>query len=46
MIEGAAGLPVAEHMVAYIPPASRHNVQNAGTELLEYVYVVAPAAEK
>jgi mannose-6-phosphate isomerase-like protein (cupin superfamily) len=45
-IEGSAGMPVAEHMVAYIPPATRHNVKNTGTELLEYVYVVAPAAEK
>lgn len=46
MIEGAAGMPIAEHMLAYIPPATRHNVKNTGTELLEYVYVVAPAAEK
>ena len=45
-IEGAAGMPLAEHMLAYIPPATRHNVTNPGTELLEYVYVVAPAAEK
>jgi len=28
----------------YIPPATRHNVLNTGTELLEYVYVVVPAA--
>ncbi|MGA3263732.1 MAG: cupin domain-containing protein [Terracidiphilus sp.] len=27
----------------YIPPATRHNVANTGTEPLEYVYVVAPA---
>jgi mannose-6-phosphate isomerase-like protein (cupin superfamily) len=33
-------------MLAYIPPATRHNVTNTGAELLEYVYVVAPAAEK
>ena len=46
MIEGAAGIPVAEQMLAYIPPATRHNVKNTGTETLEYVYVVAPAAEK
>jgi len=45
-IEGAAAMPVAEKMIAYIPPATRHNVQNTGTEPLEYVYVVAPAAEK
>ena len=29
--------------LAYIPPATRHNVANTGDELLEYVYVVAPA---
>jgi len=45
-IEGAARMPIAEHMLAYIPPATRHNVTNTGAELLEYVYVVAPAAEK
>jgi len=28
---------------AYIPPVTRHNVSNTGNELLEYVYVVAPA---
>ena len=26
----------------YIPPATRHNVANAGKDILEYVYVVAP----
>lgn len=46
MIEGAAGMPVAENMLTYIPPATRHNVKNTGTELLEYVYVVAPALER
>jgi mannose-6-phosphate isomerase-like protein (cupin superfamily) len=45
-IEGAPAMPVAEKMVAYIPPATRHNVKNTGTDLLEYVYVVAPATEK
>jgi len=29
----------------YIPPATRHNVLNSGTELLEYVYVVVPAVK-
>ena len=45
-IEGAAPMPVAEQMIAYIPPATRHNVKNTGTTPLEYVYVVAPAPEK
>jgi mannose-6-phosphate isomerase-like protein (cupin superfamily) len=45
-IEGAAAMPIAEKMIAYIPPATRHNVKNTGDAPLEYVYVVAPAAEK
>jgi len=31
-IEGPAAMPVAEKMIAYIPPATRHNVKNTGTE--------------
>jgi hypothetical protein len=31
---------------AYISPATRHNVTDTGMETLEYVYVVAPAADK
>ena len=45
-IEGATALPVAEKMIAYIPPATRHNVRNTSSGPLEYVYVVAPASEK
>ncbi|MGA8142573.1 MAG: cupin domain-containing protein [Candidatus Acidiferrales bacterium] len=45
-IDGAAAMPVAEKMIAYAPPARRHNVKNTGDSQLEYVYVVAPAAEK
>jgi mannose-6-phosphate isomerase-like protein (cupin superfamily) len=29
--------------LVYIPPETRHNVANTAQELLEYVYVVAPA---
>ena len=43
MIEGQAGKPFVAPALVYIPPASRHNVENTGKELLEYVYVVAPA---
>jgi len=42
-IEGHAALAFAAPALVYIPPASRHNVANTGAELLEYVYVVAPA---
>jgi len=40
--EGHADVPLHEKMLAYIPPATRHNVTNTGTEILEYVWVVAP----
>jgi quercetin dioxygenase-like cupin family protein len=45
-IEGRAGVPVHEKMLAYIPPATKHNVTNTGTGLLEYVWVVAPVGQK
>ena len=41
-IEGRSGMSVAEGMIAYIPPQTRHNVKNTGSAPLEYVYVVAP----
>ena len=41
-IEGRDALPISARMLVYIPPNSRHNVTNTGTERLEYVYVVAP----
>jgi oxalate decarboxylase/phosphoglucose isomerase-like protein (cupin superfamily) len=44
LIDGQANRTVAAPALAYIPPTTRHNVQNTGTETLEYVYVVAPAA--
>jgi hypothetical protein len=42
-IEGQPGRAFAAPMLVYIPPATWHNVGNKGNELLEYVYVVAPA---
>jgi mannose-6-phosphate isomerase-like protein (cupin superfamily) len=42
-IEGQPPRAFAAPALAYIPPATRHNVANTGDELLEYVYVVAPA---
>ena len=41
-IEGHPDVPLTEKMLAYIPPATRHNVKNTGSEPLEYVWVVAP----
>ena len=43
LIEGKEGLPFEAPALVYIPPATRHNVENTGGELLEYEYVVAPA---
>jgi mannose-6-phosphate isomerase-like protein (cupin superfamily) len=44
-IEGHPDVPLTEKMLAYIPPATRHNVTNNGTQILEYVWVVAPTME-
>lgn len=41
-IEGHPDVPLKERMLAYIPPATRHNVTNTGHDSLEYVWVVAP----
>ena len=46
LIDGQAKVALVAPGVAYIPPATRHNVENTGKEPLEYVYVVAPAAAK
>lgn len=43
LIDGQPKQAFAAPALAYIPPATRHNVQNTGKELLEYVYVVALA---
>ncbi len=42
-IEGHPALPFNAPAIVYIPSGSKHNVTNTGAELLEYVYVVAPA---
>jgi len=44
-IDGHPDVSLTEKMLAYIPPATRHNVKNTGSELLEYVWVVAPTSE-
>jgi mannose-6-phosphate isomerase-like protein (cupin superfamily) len=40
-VEGRT-LSFSSGMLVYIPPRSHHDVKNAGDEILEYVYVVAP----
>ena len=44
-IDGHPDVPLQEKMLAYIPPATRHNVTNTGTQILEYVWVVAPTGQ-
>jgi quercetin dioxygenase-like cupin family protein len=44
-IEGRPDVPLRENMLAYIPPATRHNVTNNGKQVLDYVWVVAPTTE-
>lgn len=43
LVEGQPPRAFAAPALAYIPPATRHNVSNTGKDTLEYVYVVAPA---
>lgn len=46
LIDGQAKRSFSAPQFLYIPPATRHNVENSGREALEYVYVVAPAPGK
>jgi len=46
MIEGQPNRPFAAPRAVYIPPETKHNVKNTGATPLEYVYVVAPVAER
>jgi len=46
LIEGQPKCTFTAPAVAYIPPETRHNVENNGSEPLAYVYVVAPTAGK
>jgi mannose-6-phosphate isomerase-like protein (cupin superfamily) len=43
LIKGREGIAFAAPHVVYIPPSTEHNVTNTSSEVLEYVYVVAPA---
>jgi mannose-6-phosphate isomerase-like protein (cupin superfamily) len=46
LIERQPPRGIEASQLVYIPPATRHNIVNNGSQPLEYVYVVAPAAEK
>ena len=43
LIDGQPGMPFVAPALVYIPPDTRHNVENTGSDPLEYEYVVAPA---
>jgi len=45
-IEGHGDVALSERTLAYIPPVTRHNVTNTGTEVMEYVWIVAPAGQR
>jgi mannose-6-phosphate isomerase-like protein (cupin superfamily) len=44
--DGEAGQPFVAPALVYIPPSTRHNVENTGKQPLVYIYVVAPVVEK
>ena len=44
-IEGQPAMLIGDGTIAYIPPQTRHDVKNTGTDVLAYVYVVAPVAK-
>ena len=46
LFDGFDKRPFAAPASLYIPPMTRHNVSNTSREVLEYVYVVAPAPAK
>jgi mannose-6-phosphate isomerase-like protein (cupin superfamily) len=46
LIKGRPGMPFEAPHLVYIPPATQHNVRNTGSQVLEYVYVVAPAGSE
>ena len=43
-IEGQPAMLIGDGTIAYIPPQTRHDVKNTGTNVLAYVYVVAPVS--
>lgn len=44
LIDGQSARKFSAQQLVYIPSATRHNVTNTGNELLDYVYIVAPAS--
>ena len=46
LLDGGRKLSFTAPAAVYIPPSTFHNVLNAGKGPLEYIYVVAPAAQR
>ena len=40
-VEGHDAVPISSRRLVYIPPHAYHNVTNMGSDVLEYVYIVA-----
>lgn len=45
-VERHGAIALSSRKLIYIPPRSRHNVTNTGSDVLEYVYVVAPVGKE
>jgi len=41
-LEDHSPLPVGAGKVCYVPPNTKHNIENTGSEPLVYIYCVAP----
>lgn len=44
-LEGFGRLMISAGRTAYVPPKTRHNVFNTGTDPLKYIFIVARAVE-
>jgi mannose-6-phosphate isomerase-like protein (cupin superfamily) len=44
-LEGIGQAKISGGQVAYVPPRTRHNVLNTGTDPLRYIYVISRAPE-
>ena len=45
VLQGFGHVKIAAGQIAYVPPKTRHNVFNRGTEPLKYIFIVAKALE-
>ena len=45
IIEGKDTFQIGKGKISYIPPNTKHNIKNTGTEPLIYVYCVSPVTD-